>query len=120
MRIVRREGDRQITCNLSGYISKGVVPSSEIRRFSIHRRYRNGTGWSSYGNPLVGYMYFFRLDGKDFVDVQLLLRWSTDNYERRPEKERFNGIYPVSGVGLSRIYEVNMRPGRRESWLERK
>lgn len=120
MRVVRREGDPQITCNLSGYISKGVVPSSEIKRFAIHRRYRNGTGWSSYGNPLVGYRYFFRHDGKDVVDIQLLSRWSTDNYERRPEDEGINGTYRVSGANLERLYDVNMRPGRKESWLESK
>jgi|GEM_PF-4017137 len=120
MRIVRRDEDPKITCNLNGYISKGVVLSSEIRRFAIHRRYRNGTEWSSYGNPLVGYMYFFRHNGRDLVDIQLLSRWSADNHERRPGKEGFNGIYSVSGVGLSRIYEVYMRAGRTEAWLESK
>ena len=120
VRIVRHSGDPQITCNLSGHISKGVVTSSEIKRFAIHRRYRNGSGWSSYGTPLVGYMYFFRHNGKDLVDVQLLSRWSTDNHERRPENDGINGIYPVSGVSLSRIYDVNVRPGRKESWLESK
>ena len=120
MRIVRRGENPEITCNIVGYISKGVVPSSEVKRFAIHRRYRNGQQWSTYGNPLAGYMYFFRQDGNDLVDIQLLFGWHTDSHERRPQKEGINGIYPVSGAGLEIAYEVNVRPGRRESWLESK
>ena len=86
MRFVKRDENPQITCNLSGYISKGVVPSSEIKCFAIHRRYRNGTEWSSYGNPLVGYMYFFRHNGRGLVDIQLLSRWSADNRERHQRR----------------------------------
>jgi hypothetical protein len=118
IRIVRRDWDPQITCNLSGYISKGVALFSEISRFAIHRRYRDGSEWSSYGKPLAGYIYFFRHDGKDFADVQLLLGWSSDNHERRPEIDGINGAYRISGTGLEKLYDVNVRSGRKEKWLE--